>query len=344
MMNIAAKGGRRKAEGANDRLYCILPARAFTLLELLTVITILGILIALLLPAVGRTRESSRRAMCSNHLRQIGLGLANYQSANHGSLPKGVRGNLASGLSFWPFVLRFMDISNVSNTLDLSNPATGALNLNDKVNGAVIGELLCPSSPLEPLYPVPPYTLLMPHYAGISGASPSDDGFPEARSLPCCVPDANRGDLAAGGVLVPNKFIKVEDIKDGASKTLMIGECSDYSLGYKSLRIDPAMLDGFLAGTYEKGTPPLYGSPNSQASPRQAWNITTIRYAPNTHDLTLPGIRQDHGANNPLLSAHPSGVNGLMADGSVQFLTDNISVWLLKQLATRDDGQSQQGL
>src|SRR6266571_785492 len=96
--------------------------------------------------------------------------------------------------------------------------------------------------------------------------------------------------------------------------------------------------DRWLAGTYEQGTPPTYGSPNSPASPRQCWNITTIRYPPNTHDPSLPGIDQNHGANNPLLSAHPGGVNGLMVGGSVQFLTDNVSIWLLKQLATRDDG------
>src|SRR5262249_55412490 len=161
-------------------------------------------------------------------------------------------------LSFWPFIGPFMGASTVTDKIDLGNLSIGATNANQYVSGVVISEMLCPSSPLEPLYDVFGDRIMMPHYEGISGASPSDDAFPETRSLPCCVPDFNRGDLSAGGVLVPNQHTKIKDIKDGISKTLMIGECSDYSLGSKSKRIDPGMLVGWLAGTYEQGTPPKY--------------------------------------------------------------------------------------
>jgi len=313
---------------------------AFTLIELLSVITIIGILSALLMPAIQRAREASRRATCAVHLREIGLALAGYESAHKEALPTGARGGGVVGLSFWPFLLPYLDERALASRLDPNNLSADAWNKVDVVDGKVIAVLLCPTSPLPPLYPMLGRKVLMPHYAGISGASPSDDGFPEARSSPCCISDGSSGDISAGGALFPNQHIKIKDIADGTSKTLAVGECSDYPAGPNGMRIDPGMLDGFLAGTGEFNTPPNYGVPGSPSSPKPSWNITTIRYPPNMRGITKPGIHFDHGANNPLLSAHAGGVNCVMADGAVRFLPDGTDVWLLKQLATRDDGDT----
>jgi len=316
------------------------PSSGFTLIELLAVVTILGLLMGLLLPALQGSRESSRRATCSNHLKQIGLALTNYESARH-ALPMGVHGNPSFGLSFWPFIMPYMEYSSAVEKLDMYNPATGAMTANMLVDGILVEPLICPSSPFVPLYPYLGVQVTMPHYTGIAGATALDDGFPETRVTACCVPDHFVGQISGGGVLVPNQCIRFEQITDGLSKTLVVAECSDYAMNSNpagQIRVDAGVDIGWLGGTYEQGTPPNYGTKNTTSSPRQPWNITTIRYAPNMRDYLKPGVRRNGGANNPLLSAHPGGVGGVMMDGSVHMLSDGIDVWLLKQLATRDDG------
>lgn len=72
---------------------------------------------------------------------------------------------------------------------------------------------------------------------------------------------------------------------------------------------------------------------------RREFNLTTIRYAPNTRTYELPGIADNHGANNPLMSAHKGGVQCLLLDGHVAFISENINLLTLKRLATRDDRQ-----
>ena len=310
----------------------------FTLIELLSVVTIVGIMTGLLLPALQGSRESARRATCANHLKQIALALASHESARR-ALPMGVHGNPSFGLSFWPFIMPYMEYSSAVEKLDMYNPATGAMTANSLVDSVVIEPLLCPSSPFAPLYLYLGVQVTMPHYVGIAGATALSDGFPETRVTACCVPDHFVGQISGGGVLVPNQCIRFEQITDGLSKTLAVAECSDYATDATGqIRVDAGVDIGWLGGTYEQGTPPNYGAKNTPSSPRQAWNITTIRYPPNMRDYNVPGVRRNGGANNPLLSAHPGGVNGVMVDGSVHLLSDSIDVWLLKQLATRDDG------
>jgi type II secretory pathway pseudopilin PulG len=317
---------------------------AFTIVELLAVITITGTLIALLLPAIQRAREASRRSSCGENLHQIGVALATYESTRN-SLPMGARAGGVVGLSFWPSLWHYLDQRTISDKLDMNNLSTDAWAKDDVINNIVIDVMLCPSSPLPPLKNVLGQQVLAPHYVGIAGASAAD-GFPERKTNACCAPNFNDGDISAGGVLVPNKVIRTAWITDGLSKTLAIGECSDYAVDSSGIqrRIDGGMADGCLAGAGDTGVPPTYGVSGSAYSPRQAWNITTVRYPPNMRDYTKPGIKDDHGPNNPLVSAHPGGVNGVMAGGGVRFLPDGTDLLLLKQLSTRDDGQTQVGL
>jgi hypothetical protein len=173
---------------------------------------------------------------------------------------------------------------------------------------------------------------MMPSYVGIAGAT-SHDGFSEIRVDPCCVPRSD-GEISAGGVLIPNRSIPLREVSDGTSKTLLLGEASDYVYGPSGApyRIDAGFSPGWIMGTIVEGTPPEY------SAPFPAWNITTIRYPPNTRQYGLPGIEQERGPNNPLVSAHPGGVNAVFVAGAVHFIADDVDLLIFRKLATRDDG------
>ncbi|MBL9123869.1 MAG: DUF1559 domain-containing protein [Planctomycetaceae bacterium] len=176
---------------------------------------------------------------------------------------------------------------------------------------------------------------MMPHYVGIAGAA-RDADFAEQRWSKCCALPMD-GEIAAGGLLIPNRAVKLRDILDGLSNTLLVAEASDFgaSANGKQRRFDGGYPTGWIAGTAAGGTPPNYDG----SFIRPSWNITTIRYPINYRTYPAPGIDENHGPNNPLLSAHRGGVNALLADGSVRFLVDATATLTLKRLATRDDRQ-----
>ena len=312
--------------------------RALTLTELLVVVVVIGILLAMLLPAVQSVRESSRRAKCTNNLKQIGLSLQNFELVSR-RLPVGSRGTGTFGVSWWVETMPFLEESNITDHLDKSGSHAGwtlVHSQNAKIaDGYLVSALLCPSSPLPQLHPVGAAQMMMPSYVGISGAT-DHDGFPETRVSQCCAPE-NQGQISSGGVLFPNRSVRIRNITDGLSHTIIVGETSDFAHNAvgKSFRIDGGMPLGWITGTIANGTPPNYCT-RSAIPP--SWNVTTIRYPVNMREYDQPGIDDDRGANNPLTSAHTSGVNALMLDGSVRYLTEDTEVFLLKQMATRDDG------
>jgi prepilin-type N-terminal cleavage/methylation domain-containing protein len=311
----------------------------FTLVELLVVIALAGALLSLMMPAIQSAREAARRSSCQNNLRQIGSALLNYESA-HQTFPVGVQRNVTFGNSWLVAIAAALDESAIMGQLDTHGPHSGSVFLNatngSVVDGVRIDTLICPSSPLPPMKQVTAFQLTMPSYVGISGAV-GDVEFSETRVSTCCVPELG-GKISAGGVLIPNQAVSIRQIVDGTSKTLIVGEASDYARGADgtAYRIDGGNPLGWIAGTTARGTPPDY---NSGFSP-PSWNVTTVRYPPNTRNYELPGIDDNRGANNPLLSAHPVGVCGLFADGSVHFLADALNTLHFKRLSTRDDSHS----
>ena len=100
---------------------CWRPAAGFTLVELLVVITIIGILIALLLPAVQAAREAARRMQCSNNLKQVGLAILNYESSYSVLPPGGLRlsSRAAYGSSWWVRILPYIEAGNVLDRYDV---------------------------------------------------------------------------------------------------------------------------------------------------------------------------------------------------------------------------------
>jgi type II secretory pathway pseudopilin PulG len=323
---------------------------AFTMLELVVVTALIGILIGLLFPAIQMAREASRRAVCQNNLRQVGVAILNCEQAN-GRLPIGARSHTIAGftgssygMSWWVDIFDYLEQSAIGDRLDDQSVHHGSVFLNAHnarvSNGVELNFIFCPSSPLPRLTYVNSVQIGMPSYVGISGAA-SDHQFPETRlNLTHINLPAGAGQISGGGLLIPNRAIEIKHVTDGIAFTLVVGEASAYAITSEGqpIRVDGANSLGWFAGTRSKGTPPEYGTAPDSAEGTAAYNITTIRYSPNEQSYELPGVFSDHGPNNPLLSAHPGIVNSLLLSGAVVELPDEMDLLTLKQLATRDEG------
>lgn len=324
----------------------------FNLVELLVVIAIIGVLVALLLPAVQQAREVANRARCNNNLHQLGVALHSYHET-YGMLPIGARSQQkGTGISWFVGILPYVDQGNLYNDFDMVGPHNGSPSLPPPTgsrNGTVLNNkrvpaFWCPSSPLpEMAAAAGGLQFQMSCYFGISGATP-DAGFTTTRVTICCS-GATDAYISAEGMLVPNQAIRLSDATDGTSNVLMVGEGSNYGrnlYGGATNRIDAAFSMGWAAGTAANGAPPNY-VPSTGTIATPAYNIMTTRYSPNAYYSILTtlapqsGIGSNRGPNNPMSSAHPGGVSGLMVDGAVRFISENIALETLKQICVRDD-------
>ncbi|MFO0790711.1 MAG: DUF1559 domain-containing protein [Pirellulales bacterium] len=194
------------------------PRTGFTLVELLVVIAIIGILIALLLPAIQAARESARKTSCRNNLHQIGLAMHNYESAFK-KLPPGYiyaagsQGN-ALGHSWGGMILPFMELQSIHDRIDFKKP------IYDPVNAAVreihIESLLCPTDDVSPsgFVQMGDERYAMACYVANFG-TPDLDEDQEQKLAPAGRP---------WGPFYRNSKTKLKDIIDGTGKTLMVGE------------------------------------------------------------------------------------------------------------------------
>jgi prepilin-type processing-associated H-X9-DG protein len=236
------------------------------------------------------------------------------------------------GVSWWVDILPQLEQTALQEKLDLSGPYCGWVPLHplngSLINGVSIGPVQCPASSFQPFgLPAGVYRAQIPSYVGISGAA-SSDGFTETRNS-----TSSFGEFSGGGVLFANGATSLKGITDGSSKTLMVGEISDFCVDPKtglSMSLDGSYQNGWLSGTKAYGTYQKY-------SGEPAYNVATIRYPVGTREYGLPGINSQ-GANNPLRSPHPNGAVAAYADGSVHFLRADTDLLALKRLATRDDG------
>jgi len=190
--------------------------KAFTLVELLVVIAIIGILVALLLPAVQYAREAARRTSCKNNLKQIGLALHNHHDALR-HLPHGWTSDVASvdhGWGWSAFILPYMEQSALwNNVIHRDDHIEDAINADARV--AVVSNFLCPSDPGPKRFTIlksdnsPIFDVARSNYVGVLG-----------------VEEVELSPTDGSGSFYFNSGIRFADITDGLSNTILAGERS----------------------------------------------------------------------------------------------------------------------
>ena len=313
--------------------------RGFTLVELLVVIAIIGILVALLLPAVQAAREAARRTQCLNNLKQLGLALHNYHDT-YQAMPYGGQYPVTSKnwrVSLFPF----MEQGVIYDQLDMNSsflaPYTGT---NVVLRNLKVPNWNCPSSPClvfgqqgsEQAWNGGSPQLV--DYVGIAGAvtvSPDTSGRNSTSNY-------DGGIYSASGMLVPAVVVRMADALDGLSNTIMVGENAHFTKTSTGGRLDlRSNYYGAWSGfTYPQN--PWTGAPDTWGT-----GTVTVRYAPNTQG-TPAGAMHTWEANLPLRAAHPGTTGVLLSDASTRPLPDTIDFTVLTAMSMRDDGKVVPGL
>lgn len=329
---------------------------AFTLVELLVVIAIIGVLVALLLPAIQAAREAARRTACTNHLRQLGVALLGYSDAR-GCLP-GLGATPQTSFSVHSHILPYLEQEAVHRSIAFDQPlmlgGTGSVCVNSAQvapTQAVIEPFLCPSDDMSPQFADYLYF-------------PSGQGRSAGTNYMVCGGSGTgvNYDLRwpSDGLFWSHSDVQSRDLGDGASHTMMISESL---LGLDSdtagpLPVDPRhqMADMCNKFSLNADGPGLSGVENPDLAALVAgatywrgirgaawiWGrepITTFSayMPPNTSvpDMVAKGTGFFAARSN-----HPGGVNTLLADGSVHFVEESIELSVWRALSTRDGGET----
>nr|WP_158264993.1 DUF1559 domain-containing protein [Blastopirellula marina] len=301
-------------------------------------IAIIGVLVALLLPAVQQAREAARRMQCSNNIKQMGLALHNYHDTYlvlpYNASPQSNDGPRQRGPSWLTRILPFVEQNAAYDQLVF----TGDFTMQDgpSPNAAVLQQLNvpgfnCPSSPLpkkisQPTNANGDVTLQATNYVGITGSYWKGGTTDTVSASP---QDSVYGDAVYNGMILPvgskSDTISLTHAQDGTSNTMMVSEQSDYFYNASGDQIERRS-SGHRGSTWAQGG----GTANWTS------NVTTVRYAIATEGGTGNGA--NYHVNVALVSAHPGGVMMGLADGSVSFLAETVNFAVLTGLADRQDG------
>ncbi|HEV2968657.1 MAG TPA: DUF1559 domain-containing protein [Pirellulales bacterium] len=328
--------------------------RAFTLVELLVVITIIGILMSLLLPAVQSAREAARKLQCANNIKQLGLALLNYH-ASFGTFPPSsvwktsssngwkldltniAKANNAELFENWVItILPQLEQQNLRNSFDLTNPIPNAANATAR--GTALSVMLCPSDSFN-----------QKSFDGSKGSNTSSMGDGWARGDYAA--NASLGYMGYGnsngagsgtqpigggwvirwlrGIMGANASLRIDDIKDGASNTILLGEIRAGIIPQDARGIwamsgaSPSALwaHGYLDGA----------GPDSQTAADDTLSCSETQTAVGTSAQLIQmgmGCWTHGGSNSQQLarSLHIGGVNTCFADGSVRFISDFVEI------------------
>ena len=272
-----------------------------------------------------------------------------YESG-HKQLPIGVKAIQGIGTSWWVDLLPCLEEQALFQQLNLRIPGAGSPVLApgnwQSTDGLLMPIMRCPSSSipsfvkvLVPAFDRPSFQICLPSYVGLAGTT-NDDGLSGSPVTACCSPTAD-GQISGGGILILNRAVRLPQVTDRISCALCVGEQSDFAVDKfgRQRNIDSGYPSGWMVGTVGVGTPANYQNANPALVPPSAWNITTIKYLPNTRTFELPGVKDSPpGPNNPLMSPHSGGVLGLLLDGSAHFISEQMDPLTLRRLAARNDG------
>jgi prepilin-type N-terminal cleavage/methylation domain-containing protein/prepilin-type processing-associated H-X9-DG protein len=292
--------------------------RAFTLVELLVVIAIIGILIALLLPAVQAAREAARRSQCSNNLKQIGIALHNYHDTFKTLppgwfTPNGMPGDSRYCWAWSAAILPFMEQGALQDASQY-----GKINIHTASGTPALLTIL--------QTPVPTYRCP-------SDIGPATNNWLAIRSNRMATSNYvgthnsdywdKNGDPEQGGIFIENEGTRFRDIRDGLSNTLMVGE---RKWSFQDVNGDTLI----SASAHVWG-----GVPGHSSDWRWGYQVALGVYRMNLHGTDQSGKIYSgevsmRGAN-AFSSFHPGGAQFCLADGSVRFISETVECWFNNQ-------------
>jgi len=332
-----------------DRHFRTRSERGFTLVELLVVIAIIGVLVALLLPAVQQAREAARRMQCSNNLKQHGLALHNYHDT-YGSFPFGW--NLTPDLNAQGWGVQILPFLEQTALADLWDPRAPGINeaaalgfpadavaRNVQVIQTRLTVFMCPSAAAEDIHDYGLDSPVAVTWRGARGDYSATSGVRGVYSNLAYAgrpaPGSRGGVLWATGIkpdFTPARTSspKMRDILDGTSNTFLLGERLGGSNVYRGRQVDPALTaamgpaqggawGGFLNGEHWMSGSLFDGSLGSDGGPC-AINCTNARSV-------------------GYYAFHPGGAQFLLADGGVRFISSNVDGYTFAGLITAQGGE-----
>jgi prepilin-type N-terminal cleavage/methylation domain-containing protein len=325
----------------------------FTLIELLVVIAIIAILIALLLPAVQQAREAARRSQCKNNLKQIGLALHNYHDA-HNIFPKGNTETLrttASGtqdsyrsFSAFAMLLPYLDQAALYGKIDFNQWTDSTPNF--ALARTTIAALLCPS---DLKYMPPNVNSATGNGTGVNyavsagpniywGAGVTDANGMFNRMVPVRISDILDGTsnvLAVSEQIIPStdpKGLLAATIYSGVQGTMPNSFGSDGALATFASSCNPSA--GYMNSNYNENTKWMNGNPAQTVI-----NTLNPPNSPRPNCATCTGCWASTGNGTwTSRSRHTGGVQSLLGDGSVRFVSENLDIVTWQRLGARADG------
>ncbi len=287
-------------------------AAGFTLVELLVVIAIIGILVALLLPAVQQAREAARRIQCQNNLKQLGIALHNHHDT-YNQFPTFSAGT--PNLSYVVHLLPFIEQNNIYELFP--RDSAGKINVtttNDVRGKNRIDSLLCPSGVITNSTYSGEGESFTNHYYGVLG--PKGQNIQTGNDYDFD-PNGGQGGASLQGFFQWKKNLRFADITDGTSNTLAIGEMSWKDSGCHRNWVRGGEI-GANNGVHSASCKNVYHA------------INAVGYTPATANWNDPSFG----------SEHPGIAQFLRGDASVGIISETIAMSTYRALASRNGGES----